>query len=258
MTDIKQSFQKDLLEVEVFEDTKKMGEAAAAFVAETLQKAIQEKGTANIILATGASQFAFLDALKQHNEIEWSKVTAFHQDEYVGISDQHPASFRKYLKERILEEVKPGKVYLINGDAEPLDEEIAKYEELLKANPVDVICLGIGENGHIAFNDPAVADFNDPLWVKTVELDTLCRMQQVGEGWFKNLDEVPKEAVSLTITGIMNCKVISCVVPDERKANAVKNAIYGEISTECPASILRKHENVTLFLDPGSASKISE
>jgi len=258
MAEIKKEFQKGLLNVKVYDNKEDMGEGAASFVSEELQKAIHERGKANLILATGASQFSFLDALKKHKEIEWSKVTAFHQDEYVGISEEHPASFRKYLKDRILNFVHPAKQYLIEGDAKDLKEMMRKYEELLKANPVDVICLGIGENGHIAFNDPAVADFNDSYWVKVVKLDNKCRNQQVGEGWFKTMDEVPEEAVSLTIPGIMNCKAISCVVPDSRKATAVRDAIYGEISTKCPASILREHPNVKLFLDSLSASKISE
>ena len=250
-------FQKDLLKVKIYNDKIPMGEAAAGFVAKQLADAIRQKGTANLILATGASQFSFLEALQTKN-IEWDKVTVFHLDEYKGISDKHPASFRKYLKERILDLVLPGKVYLLNGDSENLEEEIEKYEELLKSNPVDVACIGIGENGHIAFNDPAVADFNDSRWVKVVELDHECRMQQSGEGWFPTLDDVPREAVSLTVTAIMNCKTISCVVPDERKAMAVFNTLFSEISTKCPATILRKHPGAVLFLDSSAASKIQE
>lgn len=251
----KNEFQKDLLKVKIYEETQQMGNAAADFVAEKLDEAIQQKGKANLILATGASQFAFLDALKT-KIIEWEKITVFHLDEYKDLSIQHPASFRKYLKERILDQVKPGKVYLINGDAEKLEEKIEAYENLLKTHPVDVACIGIGENGHIAFNDPPVADFNDPRWVKVVELDHGCRMQQLGEGWFETLDDVTTEAVSLTITAIMNCKTISCVVPDERKAMAVYNTLHSEISTECPATILRKHTDTVLFLDSQAASQI--
>jgi glucosamine-6-phosphate deaminase len=250
-------FQKDLLKVKIYEETQQMGHAAADFVAEKLDEAIQQNGKANLILATGASQFSFLDALKT-KKIEWEKITVFHLDEYKDLSIQHPASFRKYLKERILDLVKPGKVYLINGDAENLDEEVKAYEDLLKTHPVDVACIGIGENGHIAFNDPPVADFNDPLWVKVVELDHGCRMQQLGEGWFATFDDVPKEAVSLTITAIMNCKTISCVVPDERKSQAVFDTLNSEISTACPATILRKHADTVLFLDAPAASKIQE
>lgn len=248
-------FQKDLLKVKIYEEKHQMGDAAADFVSEKISEAIQQNGEANLILATGASQFEFLDALKE-KDIEWEKITVFHLDEYKGISDQHPASFRKYLKERILDLIKPGKVYLINGDAEKLEEEIEAYENLLKAHPVDVACIGIGENGHIAFNDPPVADFNDPKWVKVVELDPACRMQQLGEGWFPSLEDVPKEAVSLTISAIMSCKTICCVVPDERKSVAVFNTIYNEISRECPATILRKHPDTVLFLDMPASSLI--
>lgn len=258
MTNMKKpvkAFQKDLLNVRIYTDKIQMGKAAADYVTEKLDQAIQQKGKANLILATGASQFTFLDALKTR-KINWEKITVFHLDEYKDLSVQHPASFRKYLKERILDQVKPGKVYLINGDAANLNEEIEAYEKLLREHPVDVACIGIGENGHIAFNDPPVADFNDPRWVKVVRLDHGCRMQQLGEGWFATLDDVPKEAVSLTITAIMNCKTISCVVPDERKAEAVYHTLHSEITTACPATILRKHPNTILFLDKPAASKL--
>jgi len=249
------SLQKENLQVKIYNTKNEMSQAAANFVANRLQKAIQAKGSANLILATGASQLTFLDALKKM-AIEWNKITVFHLDEYKGISDQHPASFRKYLKDRILDIVKPGKVYLINGDAANLEKMINEYETLLAGHPIDVACIGIGENGHIAFNDPAVADFNDPRLVKVVELDHACRMQQLNEGWFSTLDDVPKEAVTLTITAIMNCKTICCFVPDARKSTAVYNTLNGEISTACPASILRKHPDTILFLDLPAASLI--
>lgn len=248
------NFRKDNLDVSVYEQTQQMGVAAAEFVANKLKQAINKKGGANLILATGASQFPFLEALQNKN-IEWNKITVFHLDEYKGISIEHPASFRKYLKERILDIVKPKKVYLLEGDGENLEQVLSEYEKLLQSHPIDIACIGIGENGHIAFNDPPVADFNDKRLVKVVELDYNCRMQQYGEGWFPTLEDVPKEALSLTITAIMNCKAISCVVPDERKAQAVYNTLYGEISTECPATILRQHSDCRLFLDLPSAEK---
>jgi glucosamine-6-phosphate deaminase len=257
MVQVNYSFQADQLHVRIYEEKSEMGLAAANFVATHIQDAIEQKGTANLILATGASQFSLIEALNK-KEIEWKKVTVVHLDEYKGISDQHPASFRKYLKERILNSVKPGKVYLINGDAANLEEEIAEYEKHLKAHPIDIACIGIGENGHIAFNDPPVADFDDPKWVKVVELDHACRMQQLGEGWFPSFDDVPKEAVTLTISAIMSCKTICCVVPDERKSVAVHNTIYNEISTECPATILRKHPDTVLFLDMPASCKIEK
>lgn len=248
------TFTYDQLKVKVFQSDKELGQASAEFVEMQLNEAIQHKGSANLILATGASQFSFLEALRE-KVIAWDKITVFHLDEYKGISEQHPASFRKYLKERILDIVKPGQVYLINGDAENMDEMLNEYEALLAAHPIDIACIGIGENGHIAFNDPP-ADFNDPHLIKVVQLDEACRRQQFGEGWFPTLDDVPQEAVSLTIPAIMNCKIISCVVPDERKSTAVYNTLYGEISTACPASILRTHRNATLFIDLPAASQI--
>ncbi len=248
------TFQKDKLHVKVFNQEEEMGQAAADFTATRLKKVLSEKGSANLILATGTSQFSFLQALKE-KDIDWKKITVFHLDEYIGISDQHPASFRRYLKERILDIVRPGKVYLVNGDAQNLEEEMMAYQNLLKENPVDIACIGIGENGHIAFNDPPVADFNDPLWVKAVELDEACRKQQMGEGWFPKMDDVPKMAVTLTITAIMNCKAISCVVPGKRKAEAVYNTLNADINEKCPATILRNHPDTTLFLDIMSASE---
>lgn len=249
------SLQVDNLNISVYQESNVMGKAAADFVAKSLNQTIAEKGFANLILATGASQFSFLEALKE-KEIDWQKITVFHLDEYKGISDQHPASFRKYLKERILDEVAPQKIYFLNGDAENLEEEMNRYSELLQNHPIDLACIGIGENGHIAFNDPPVADFNDPKLVKIVSLDDDCRNQQLGEGWFPTFDDVPKEALSLTIPAIMSSKTISCVVPDARKANAIYNTLYTEISTKCPATILRTHLNTCLFLDQASASRI--
>tara|TARA_R110002094_G_scaffold77809_3_gene84265 strand:+ start:380 stop:1141 length:762 start_codon:yes stop_codon:yes gene_type:complete len=252
---MEKSFQIENLSIEIYGQSKEMGAAAADYVTRKLNDAIVKKGGANLILATGASQFSFLEAL-QTKEIDWGKITVFHLDEYKGISESHPASFRKYLKERILNKVAPKKIYFLNGDAANLQLEIKNYEEALQAHPIDIACIGIGENGHIAFNDPAVADFQDPKLVKVVELDEACRNQQLGEGWFPSFDDVPKEAVTLTITAIMNCEAISCVVPAERKAQAVYNSLYGDISTSCPASILRTHPETVLFLDKASASLI--
>lgn len=255
MAHLIKSFQADHLKIRIYNDKAEMGDASADFVSMHLLEAIQKNGLANLILATGASQFSFVEALKEKH-IDWQKITVFHLDDYLGISDQHPASFRKYLKERILDIVRPRKIYFLNGDAQNIEEEIRNYESLLKSHPVDVACIGIGENGHIAFNDPSVADFDDPHWVKVVQLDEACRKQQLGEGWFPTLDDVPREALSLTIPAIMNSKTISCVVPDDRKSTAVYNTLYSEISTACPASILRKHNDAVLFLDMHAARKI--
>lgn len=252
---MKKTLKVDNLDVAIYETPKAMGKAAADFVQGKLSDAIAEKGSANLILATGASQFKFLEALKER-DIEWQKITVFHLDEYKDISDMHPASFRKYLKDRILDAVQPKKIHFLNGDAEDVEAEMNHYSEALKNHPIDIACIGIGENGHIAFNDPPVADFNDPKLVKLVALDEACRNQQLGEGWFPTFDDVPKQALTLTITAILNCKAISCVVPDERKAEAVYNTLYHTISTICPATVLRQHEDTKLFLDNASASKI--
>ena len=255
MTAAHKSFYKDNLRVEIFNKTEDMGKASADFVAAKLEEAINKKGNANLILGTGASQYPFLNVLLS-KDLDWNKINLFHLDEYIGLSDRHPASFRRFLKERVADKVNPGNVYYLNGDADDIDAEISRYERLLKENPVDVACIGIGENGHIAFNDPAVADFNDPAYLKVVEMDIACRKQQVGEGWFPTIDDVPKEAVTLTITAIMDCAALSCSVPDERKSEAVYNTLSGEVATSCPASVMRQHKEAVLFLDMFSALKI--
>lgn len=248
--------QKDKLKVRIFDNPDELGKAAAANVAERLNAEIAGKGFANLILATGASQFQFLEYLQKH-DIDWKKITVFHLDEYKGLPESHPASFRKFLKERILEKVQPKEVHYLNGDAANAEEEAARYEALLKQHPIDIACIGIGENGHIAFNDPPIADFNDPYLVKVAELDEACRNQQLGEGWFPTFEDVPTHALSLTIPAIMSCKTISCVVPDERKSAAVYNTLNADVSTNCPATILRTHPDTILYLDKGSASKLS-
>ena len=258
MIETLKKFRIDQLHVEIFDTPKSLGQHAANFVIEKLQSAIKQKGKANLILATGASQFTFLDAFKKSPILDWKKITVFHLDEYKDVSDQHPASFRKYLRERILNEVQPAQIYFLKGDAEDINTELERYENLLRSHPVDIACIGIGENGHIAFNDPPVADFNDPKLVKVVELDEMCRKQQLGEGWFKTLNDVPTHALSLTIPAIMNSKSISCVVPDKRKADAIYNTLYGPVKTICPASILRKHGDAYLFLDKNSAVRIKK
>ncbi len=252
------TFQAGKMQVKVFPGDREMGQAAARHVAEQLRQVLKERDEANLILATGASQFTFLDALKDEADLGWKNIRVFHLDEYVDMSEHHPASFRRYLRERILNEVKPGEVHFIRGDAEDLDAEIARYERLLERFPTDVACIGIGENGHIAFNDPPVADFDDPHLVKVVELDEHSRKQQLGEGWFESLEEVPRRAITLTIPAMMSSDVISCVVPDKRKAAAVRETITGEISTACPATVLREHSGTMLYLDRASASGLPE
>jgi len=252
---MKTSLNFEKLQATVYSDPREMGIAAAAFVQQKLTEAIRQKGAANLILATGTSQFSFLEALKGIG-MDWQKITVFHLDEYTGISETHPASFRRYLRERILDDVKPKRICFLNGDAADLEGEMEEYAVNLKNHPIDIACIGIGENGHIAFNDPGEADFKDPKWVKLVRLDKACRMQQLGEGWFPALGDVPEHAITLTIPAIMASKTISCVVPDQRKAEAVYNTLQTEINTDCPASILRTHPDTRLFLDKDSAIKI--
>ena len=233
-----------------------MGVAAADYVEGKLFEAIEKRGVANLILGTGASQYPLHDELLKR-EIDWKKINLFHLDEYIGIDNRHPASFRRFLRERIAEKVSPKSVFYINGDTADTDTEIRHYEVLLKNNPVDVACIGIGENGHIAFNDPGIADFDDPVLLKVVELDDACRRQQVGEGWFPDISDVPEKAITLTVTAILNCRSICCTVPDSRKSEAVLKTLTGDISNECPASVLRRHNDAVLFLDIFAASKLS-
>jgi glucosamine-6-phosphate deaminase len=249
-------FRKDLLKVNIYGSSVAVGIEAARSVHKILGSVLNSKGAARIILATGASQFDFYAALKSC-DIEWKKITVFHLDEYMGMPVTHPASFRKYLKERILDQVKPGAVHFLQGDAPDEAAEIGRYEKLLLEKEIDLACIGIGENGHIAFNDPPVADFKDPVMVKNVELDAACRRQQFGEGWFESMDQVPTHALTLTIPAILRAKIISCVVPDKRKAQAVKDTLEGPVHTACPASILRTHPDASLFLDVDSASMLS-
>lgn len=254
MTAIK-SFYKDKLKVEIFERKEDMGQEAASFVANNLNQALADRGYANLILGTGASQYPLLEALLK-KEVDWAKINLFHLDEYIGLSGAHPASFRRFLKERVADKVTFKSVNYLKGDADDINAEISRYEKLLKDHPVDVACIGIGENGHIAFNEPSVADFNDRQYLKVIELEEACKRQQANEGWFPTMDDVPERAVTLTITAIMDCRILCCTVPDERKSEAVYKALHDEISTSCPASILRKHENAVLFLDRFAANKI--
>jgi glucosamine-6-phosphate deaminase len=222
-----------------------------------LTSAIKEKGEAVFVVATGASQFEFLEALASMSSIDWSRTTMFHLDEYIGIQENHPASFRKYLKERLINKVHPGAVYLIKGDSEDPELECERLNRIISKKEIDVSFVGIGENGHLAFNDPP-ADFDTEKPYIIVELDEDCRRQQLGEGWFNSLNEVPHKAISMSIKQIMKSRNIICTVPDTRKAQAVKDCLEGTISPEHPASILRKHKKVFLFLDKDSSSLLKK
>lgn len=233
-----------------------LGKVSAAAASEGIINAIKEKGQANVILATGASQFETLKNLVEDKNIEWSKVVMFHLDEYIGLPETAPASFRKYLKERFLNLVSPLKAsYLVNGETDP-EGECKRLNQIIAEHPIDVALVGIGENGHLAFNDPP-ADFDTESPYIIVDLDEKCRLQQFNEGWFPSLAEVPKKAISMSIKQICKSKFIICSVPDSRKAEAVKNTLENKVSNIDPASILQTHANCLFFLDKSSASLLS-
>lgn len=242
------------MEIIISDHKEEFGEKAATRGAELICKAISEKGEANIIVATGASQFEMLNELV-NADIDWSKVTGFHLDEYIGISDMHPASFRKYLKERLVDKVSLKEFYYVNGEDDPA-RECARLGELISKYPIDVAFIGIGENAHLAFNDPP-ADFETDKAFLAVNLDEACRKQQLGEGWFATLDEVPGKAISMSVKQILKSKAIICSVPDTRKAKAVKNTLEGSVTPDVPSSILQQHNAVWLYLDKDSALLIS-
>ena len=243
------------LGVRIFDDRQEMGKAAAEDAAKRINAIIAEKGEANLVFAAAPSQDDVLEHLLKQ-DIDWTKVRGFHQDEYVGIDASEPAGFGNFLRRAIFDKVPFKELHYLLCAKDEAEAKCESYTELLKKYPIDLIFLGIGENGHLAFNDPAVADFNDPKMVKIVELDDVCRQQQVNDGCFPNLDAVPKNAMTMTMSLIMSIPQAICVVPTIRKADAVHNAIYGEVTTACPASILRNHPSATLYLDADSASKL--
>ncbi|WP_129724794.1 glucosamine-6-phosphate deaminase [Xylanivirga thermophila] len=233
-----------------------MGRGAANDAACVIKKLLNEKDDVNIIFAAAPSQNEFLEALMLDNDIEWGRINAFHMDEYIGLPADAPQGFGNFLKERIFDRVPFKSITYLNGNATDIEEECIRYTKLLKDNPVDIVCMGIGENGHIAFNDPHVAFFNDDKWVKVVDLDLKCRNQQVHDGCFANLDAVPTHALTLTIPALLSAEHIFCVVPAITKAEAVKNTVNGPITEQCPASILRNHENAVLYVDKDSGKYI--
>ena len=232
-----------------------LGKKSAIHAAEVINKAIKEQGYARILLSTGASQFPFFEEFVKQ-DIDWSKVEMFHLDEYVGISEEHPASFKRYLLDRFVLKVNPGKVHLIEGEKAP-DETIKELTALLAEKPVDLGLIGIGENAHIAFNDPP-ADFIDTKADKVVTLDNRCLMQQIGEGWFKNIEETYKQAISMTCPQIMKCKTIISVVPYAVKAEAVYKTLTCDLTPDVPATLLKKHADFTLYCDSDSAALLNE
>lgn len=250
------SFHVDSLAVEVYASQADMAQAAAAQVQAHLRAVLARQSGARAILASATSQVAFLAALTSARGIDWPRVTLFHMDEYLGVTDHHPASFRRFMREHVASNLSVAAMHYLSGDADQPLAECRRYGDLLNRQPIDLCCLGIGENGHVAFNDPPVADFEDPDTVKLVKLDEACRQQQVGEGCFPDLASVPQYAFTLTVPALLKAERLFCVVPERRKAEAVRDTLRGDVATRCPASILRRHPAATLYLDADSASLV--
>jgi glucosamine-6-phosphate deaminase len=248
------TFQVDALSVLVYNSQSELAQDVAKIVQHYLQDILTQQGSATVLLATGNSQIKFIEALIALGGVDWQRITCFHLDEYLGIDANHPASFRRYLRERVENQVKPFAFHYIEGDAMQPLEEGDRYTKLLLAQPIDLCCLGLGENGHLAFNEPSVADFNDTHRVKLVKLELPTRQQQVDGGYFPSIEAVPQYAFTLTIPMLCSAKKILCLAPEKRKAKAVKEMLLGSISTNCPASVLRTQAHATLYLDADSAS----
>jgi glucosamine-6-phosphate deaminase len=240
--------QVDRLNVRVYADRREMGRAAGESVAERLRQLLDEQAEVRMVFAAAPSQLEMLDTLCQAEGIDWSRVTAFHMDEYIGLPEASPQRFAHFLHLHLFDRVHPGTVHLIEGNRDP-HAECERYARLIRDKPLDIICLGIGENGHLAFNDPPVADFEDPEVIKRVALDPLCRRQQVNDGCFDDLESVPAHALTLTIPTLMSGRYLVCAVPGESKRLAVAKTLNEPVSTSCPASILRYHPDCTLYLD---------
>ncbi|MBM3821702.1 MAG: glucosamine-6-phosphate deaminase [Verrucomicrobia bacterium] len=246
----------DSLDVRIYRSQEAMAEDVASEVGAYLRDCIRSQGSAAAIMATGNSQIRFLSRLVEKGEVDWSHVTLFHMDEYLGIDAGHKASFRRYMRERVESLARPRAFHYIEGDAALPLEECERYEALLRAQTIDLCCLGIGENGHLAFNDPPVARFEDRRWVKIVKLDDACKGQQVREGHFPSLESVPPYAITLTVPALCQARRMFCVAPEKRKAVAVRDTLCGPVSTACPASYLRTQAQASLYLDHESAGLI--
>lgn len=248
------AMKKDQLQVNIYETRKAMGDAAAADIKACILSLLEKKESINMIFAAAPSQNEVLATLAADKDIPWERVNAFHMDEYIGLPAGAPQRFGNFLKEHIFGLAPFKSINYIDASAGDAEAECQRYTKLLQENPTDIVVMGIGENGHIAFNDPPVADFNDEKAVKPVQLDEVCRNQQVNDGCFAKLDDVPKTALTLTVPTLFAGKHLFCIVPAKTKAEAVKNTLTAEISEACPATILRRHENAVLYLDPDSSA----
>ena len=253
MKDPIKQFKVDSLQVYVYESRIEMGIAAYECYKTYINQLLTRTDRIRAVFAAAHSQTDYFNALSNDSEIDFSKIDAFHMDEYMGLGRNAPQNFGNFLEKAIFSKKKFHEVNYIQSDASDINAECIRYEQLLKMAPLDIVSLGIGENGHLAFNDPHEAKFDDNRWVRETTLDDICRQQQVNDGEFIHIDQVPKQALTLTIPALMSCKYIIGIVPTKRKAQAVYDAIYGSVSESCPASILRTHQNATLFLDREAA-----
>ncbi|MBN1402132.1 MAG: glucosamine-6-phosphate deaminase [Anaerolineae bacterium] len=244
----------DRLRVEIFPTRDALGRAAAHDVAERMRLVLTERAKLRMVFAAAPSQNEFLAALREEPALAWERVEAFHMDEYVGLGSSAPQSFGCFLRERLFDQVRPGRVEYLNGEAPNPQAECARYAALLQEAPLDIICAGIGENGHMAFNDPHVADFQDPQTVKLVQMDQICRLQQVHDGAFPDLESVPTKALTMTMPALMSGRRVYCMVPGPTKTEAVRRTCIGEISEACPATLMRRHAQTSLYLDRDSAA----
>ena len=248
----------DALTVTVHPDIESLARAAADEAARVMRAAAAARGVVHAMFATGNSQLAFVHALvHETDDVPWARTVVFHMDEYVGVGPDHPSGFQRWIRERIVEPTGPKAVHYVDGLGDP-EASAESYAQLLRDHPLDLCCLGVGENGHLAFNDPQVADFDDPLDVKVVELDAACRWQQVHEGHFPDFDAVPAQAITVTIPALLRAGRVLAVVPEARKAEPVRAALTGPIETACPASALRRAENAELHLEPASAASVPD
>lgn len=253
---ILKEFLADKLRVKIFDSRTAMGMHAGREIADCIRNLQAEKEEINIIFAAAPSQNETLAELIKAEGIDWNRINAFHMDEYIGLSEDAPQGFGNFLKDRLFSKVPFKEVYYIFSKNESPEETCKRYANLIKEHPIDIVCLGIGENGHIAFNDPWVADFNDKEIIKKVELDAVCRNQQVNDGCFQTIDDVPLYALTLTVPTLYCARYLFCTVPAKTKAEAVYNTVYGDIDETVPATIMRRHESATMYCDPDSGAKI--